>query len=74
MEHCSEVVSTACNNRTPTELLAMSEAMVAHINSLNKTFGEKNVSPCASAGINATHPQLGNVSGSVEAVEEKQLQ
>ena len=66
MEHCSEVISIACNSHNPTELLAMSETMVAHINSLNKSFLGENLYPCASAGINATfpsYPQLGNVSG-----------
>ena len=57
LEHCSEVVSAACESHNSTELLAVSNVMTSRVEHLNTAFNEIELSPCTSgqivAGINA---------------------
>ena len=57
LEHCSQVISAACESHSSTELLAVSDMMTSRVEHLKTTFNETELSPCTSelivANINA---------------------
>ena len=65
MEHCSEVVSTACGTHTAADLVPVKDLMVTRIESLNEEFEKEKLRPCTSCGIATifcSEVQVGEVS------------
>ena len=51
MEHCSEVISTACDSYSPTEFLAVRDAIISRHEDLNTKFEGVELLPCTTATI-----------------------
>ena len=51
MEHCCEVVSTACSSHTATDLVPVKNLMMTRIESLNEGFEKEKLRPYTSCGI-----------------------
>ena len=51
MEHCSEVVSTACGSHTAADLVPIKDLMMTRIESLNEEFEKEKLRLCTSCGI-----------------------
>ena len=51
IEHCSEVISTACDSYCPTEFLAVMDAIISRHEDLNTKFEDVELIPCTRATI-----------------------